>query len=294
MHNRFIGSMMVVVAALVFSPGVFAQTYGSLGDAPGAWKPDQLPPELSKPKPFDPHDLSAVWAAPTLRDDVHWLGEHGGQDQDAAGPDILDKRPPFTPFGLEVVETHFPGSNGDKDAWSLRGRARINGYDNSPVSICDPLGFPLTMWQANERPFEFIQVPDRMLMHVQYHELWRTIWTDGRDLPKNPDPAWNGYAVGKWEGDTFVVKSTGYDDRTWFDRIGDPRSSTGVLEERWHRVDLDTLVLVMTLNDPKMYMKPWVGDPIIFKRQKFALYQEICAPSEEGEFNQNQRDAAQK
>ena len=137
MHNRFIGSMMVVVAALVFSPGVFAQTYGSLGDAPGAWKPDQLPPELSKPKPFDPHDLSAVWAAPTLRDDVHWLGEHGGQDQDAAGPDILDKRPPFTPFGLEVVETHFPGSNGDKDAWSLRGRARINGYDNSPVSICE-------------------------------------------------------------------------------------------------------------------------------------------------------------
>src|ERR1051326_2938042 len=100
-----------------------------------------------------------------------------------------------------------------------------------------------------KRPFELIQTQDRVLQHMQFHDVWRTIWTDGRELPKNPDPAWWGYSVGKWEGDTFVVESIGYDDRTWLDHFGSPHSDEMRLEERYRRIDPDHLELTMTLTD---------------------------------------------
>jgi hypothetical protein len=127
---------------------------------------------------------------------------------------------------------------------------------------------------------------------MQYHDLWRTIWTDGRQLPKNPDPAWNGYSVGRWEGDTFVVESNGYDDRTWLDHFGNPHSDQMHLVERYKRVNIDTLELDMTLTDPKTYTAPWVGDKITFVQVKVAIFEEICAPSEEGHFNHIIRDPA--
>jgi len=195
-------------------------------------------------------------------------------------------------LGLEALNTHFPAPNGNKDALTIGARSRFSGYDNDPISNCDPLGFPHAWWAVFQRPFEFISAEGRVLMHVQYHEVWRTIWTDGRELPKNPDPAWNGYSVAHWEGDTFVIESTGYDDRTWLDRIGDPRSSEGVLEERWRRTDIDTLQVDLKLTDPKFYTKPWTGDPIIFKRLKTAIYEDMCVPSEEQSFNRVQRDVA--
>jgi hypothetical protein len=280
-----------VMAVVAFSLVTFAQTYGTKGFAPGAWKPDELPADLGKPMPFDPHDLSGVWAIPSEKDDIHWLGEVGGEGVDVP-TDILKKRPPLTQLGLDVLNSHLPPPNSDKDALTLGARARFSGYDNDPVSNCDPLGFPHAWWAAIQRPFEFLQTPGRILMHIQYHEVWRSIWMDGRELPKNPDPAWNGYSVGHWDGDTLVIESTGYDERTWLDRMGDPRSSEGILEERWRRTDIDTLQIVMTITDPKIYRKPWTGGPIIFKRLKAALYEDMCVPSEEQSFNRNQRDAA--
>src|ERR1700688_1478412 len=114
---------------------------------------------------------------------------------------------------------------------------------------------------------------------MQEHDTWRTIWTDGRALPKYPDPAWYGYAIGRWEGDTFVVDSNGYDERTWIDHFGNPHSEQMRLEERFHRRDADTLAINMVLTDPKTYTKPWVSDLITFVSAKAAIFEEICAPS---------------
>src|SRR6266852_1062574 len=150
---------------------------------------------------------------------------------------------------------------------------------------------PMTdLWEANLRPFEFIQIPDRVLQHMQYHDTWRTIWTDGRALPKDPDPAWYGYAIGRWEGDAFVVESIGYDDRTWIDHFGNPHSDQMRLVERYRRIDKDTLELDITLTDPKTYTKPWVADTITFVNPKSAIFEEICSPSEERRFNNEIRD----
>jgi hypothetical protein len=223
---------------------------------------------------------------PTANFERHSLNDKALDIKDKSVPGEMRAQsypPPMTPWGKAKFEATLP---------SYGPRSVPPGEGNDAVSSCEPMGYPRDLWEANLRPFEFVQTPDRVLQHMQYHDLWRTIWTDGRTLPKNPDPAWNGYAVGHWEGDTFVVESNGYDDRTWLDHFGDPHSDQMVLVERWKRLDIDTLQVQMTLTDPKAYTAPWVGDPITLVRVKVAIFEEICAPSEESHFNNRIRDAA--
>jgi len=117
------------------------------------------------------------------------------------------------------------------------------------------------------------------------------IWTNGRALPKDPDPQWMGYSSGKWDGDTFVVNSLGFDERTWFDHFGNPVSDDMTLEERYRRIDRDTLELDMVINAPKAYTKPWVSEKKTFRLAPKTEIQELfCVPSEEQRFNQLVRD----
>jgi hypothetical protein len=287
MRNRFMSSIMVVVAVLGCSCVTFAQTYGTKGYSPGAWKPEELPKEVAKPKPFDPHNLSGVWSMPTKRGyfERHSLNDKAIKIDPSVPPQMGSDTtpPPMTPWGKAKF---------DETKVSYGPRSVPPGTGNDPVSSCEPMGYPRDLWEANLRPFEFIQTPDRVLQHMQFHDVWRTVWTDGRALPKNPDPAWYGYAVGKWEGDTFVVDSAGYDDRTWIDHFGNPHSDQMRLQERYRRVDPDSLEVTMTLTDPKAYTQPWVSDKITFVNAKAAIFEEICAPSEENHFNDRIRDAA--
>jgi len=142
-------------------------------------------------------------------------------------------------------------------------------------------------------PMEMVQTPRRVLQFFEWAHSWREIWTDGRDLPKDPEPRWMGYSVGKWEGDTFVVDSTGFDERTWLDHFGTPHSDQMRLQERYKRLDRDNLELTMTLTDPMTFTKPWVSEKKIFKLDPKAEIQELfCVPSEEEAFNKKVRDPA--
>jgi hypothetical protein len=127
-----------------------------------------------------------------------------------------------------------------------------------------------------------------MLMAYQYQQVWRVIWTDGRALPKDPDPRWYGYSVGKWEDDyTFVVETVGTDERTWLDNAGDPHSAEMRVEERYHRVDRDTIELTVKIDDPKIYTAPWLArDKMRLKLmpQDTDILEMICAPSEAEEY----------
>ncbi len=290
MRNRLVASVGILLAVGACSSPLLAQTYGTKGYSPGAWKPEELPKDLAKPKSFDPHDLSAVWSMPTKPGyfERHSLNDKWLDIKDKSVPDQMKSDtypPPMTPWGKAKFEATKP---------SYGPRSVPPGEGNDEVSTCEPMGYPRDLWEANLRPFEFIQIPGRVLQHMQFHDLWRTIWTDGRQLPKDPDPAWNGYAIGHWDGDTFVVESNGYDDRTWLDHFGSPHSDQMYLVERYKRVDADHLELQMTLTDPKTYTAPWVGDKITFDRAKVAIFEEICAPSEESNFNDKIRDPAVK
>jgi hypothetical protein len=123
----------------------------------------------------------------------------------------------------------------------------------------DPEGFPRNLL-FELRPFQIVQTPNQVLTLYMFEKRFRVIWTDGRQLPKDPDPRWYGYSVGKWEDDdTFVVQSNGTDERTWLDNAGSPHSAEMRVEERYHRVNMNTMELTVTIDDPKAYTKPWVA-----------------------------------
>ena len=98
------------------------------------------------------------------------------------------------------------------------------------------------------------------------------------------------YSIGKWQGDTFVVDSAGFDERSWADSLGYPHSDAMHLQERYRRVDHDTLELTITLDDPTIYTKPWVSDRQTLKLQPGQeLEEDFCVGSEEESFNQRLR-----
>ncbi len=163
---------------------------------------------------------------------------------------------------------------------------------NDVIGNCDPTGFPRNMFSPS-RPVQFVQLPNQLVQLFQYHSVRRTIWTDGRALPQDPDPAWYGYSVGKWDGDTFVVNTIGLREKTWLDHFGYPHSGDMKVEERYHRIDHDTFELVLTVDDPKTYTKPWVSDKKTFKlNSPQELEEEYCVPSEEGFYNDFMRNPA--
>jgi hypothetical protein len=85
----------------------------------------------------------------------------------------------------------------------------------------------------------------------------RTIFTDGRPLPKDMSPTWLGYSVGHWEQDTLVVETAGFNDKGWLDVGGNPQTETLKLTERYHRRDLGHMDLEVTFDDPKTFNKPF-------------------------------------
>jgi hypothetical protein len=86
---------------------------------------------------------------------------------------------------------------------------------------------------------------------------YRQIFTDGRALPEDPSPSWNGYSVGKWQGDVLVVESVGFRDGTWLDRRGSPMTEAAKMTERYRRRTFGALDVEVTIDDPKAYTKPW-------------------------------------
>lgn len=217
------------------------------------------------PKPT--HALSGVWAMQAGR-------EPSEDDKQSPGGAI----PLMTPWAQARYDLEKPGYGK---------RAAPGG--NDPILQCDPMGFPRILYFPT--PFEFIQLSNRVLQMFERDHVVREIWTDGRSLPADPDPLWYGYSVGKWVDDTFVVESTGYDDRTWLGAVGYPHSETMHVEERYQTVDRDTLRFSLKIDDPQAYTKPWIALPRVFKlRPRAEIRQGYCVASEENAFTKRIRE----
>ena len=217
------------------------------------------PKAAAAPAPAPKRDLSGLW---------HYEGTGGSEP---IAPDNLI--PPMTAWAQAKYDEEKPGY----------GRKRAPG-GNDPILQCDPMGFPRVMFLYT--PFEFVQAPGRVIQFFEREHEYRSIWTDGRPLPKDADPTWYGYAIGHWEGDdTFVVESAGFNDKTWLGSSGYPHSEDMRVTERYHRVDHDTIVYDITVTDPKAYAQPLVGPHRTMKlRPKDEIGEEICVPSEEKSF----------
>ena len=125
---------------------------------------------------------------------------------------------------------------------------------NAPRSNCLPNPFPYYQLMDIAR---FVQTPGLIVILYQgdTNSMHRTIFIDGRDLPKDPNPSWMGYSVGRWEGDTLVVETGGFNDRSWLDVEGHPHSDALRITERYHRRDFGHMDLEMKIDDPKVFTK---------------------------------------
>ena len=130
-------------------------------------------------------------------------------------------------------------------------RHRDRNMMDDPTARCQPTGVPAL--SAYPFPSKVLQLPGLMVILYENNTDFRQIFMDGRQLPRDPQPAWMGYSIGKWDGDTLVVESTGFDPRSWLDRFGHPHSEAMRVVERFHRLNFGRMDVQITIDDPKAY-----------------------------------------
>ena len=244
---RALGSIAISAA---ISPSLSAQwpPYPTAGvPKTPAGKPDLTAPapRTADGKP----DLSGIW----IRGDGQ-LGPAGGGTLAGPAPSF-SIGPPVTTFrdvGANVKEG-LPLKPWAADL--VKTRRAGNSKDN-PDAHCLPMG--LMQFHNHGQPRKMIQTPGLMLIVYEANYGLRYIFTDGRTVPdRDPQPWWYGYSIGRWEGDTLVVNTTGFRDDGWLDIIGNPLTDAAKLTERFRRPNYGTLEIDVTIDDPKAYTKPW-------------------------------------
>jgi hypothetical protein len=237
-------ALLAMAAAFVHAPPGAAQwlTYPTAGVP-------RLPdgkPNLSAPAPRTPDgklDFSGMWltgnpapcgAGQFIECGVELPMAREGFNMGVSVPGGL----PYQPWAAELVKK----------------RTADNSKDD-PHARC----LPDTFLRSYGLPHisKFIQVPGLLVVLNEVNAGYRQIFTDGRPLPEDPNPAWNGYSSGRWEGDTLVVDSIGFRDDLWLDMSGSPLTDRARVRERMRRPDFGHLEVEVTVDDPKAYTKPW-------------------------------------
>jgi hypothetical protein len=194
--------------------------------APGIPRLPDGKPNLAAPTPRTADgkpDMSGMWEA----DSGAYIGNL------AVGVDI-----PFQPW-----------------AEALYKERRENASFDDPEARCLPLGLP--KWDILPYLTKIVETPGMILMLYEDLTSFRQVYIDGRELPKDPNPTWMGYSVGRWEGDTLVVEVNGLNGKSWLDAGGHPATVSLHLIERFRRPDFGHMELTITIDDPKAYTKPW-------------------------------------
>jgi hypothetical protein len=184
-------------------------------------------------------DLSGLWIIPTKREpNPNFPGCAAVADEFINIAASLKGGLPYQPWAAELVKAR-------------RSEQRVN----DPMSRCVPIG-PIRLHTWNG-PRKVVQATGLLIIMNELDTTFRQIFTDGRPLPADPNPSWNGYSSGKWEGDTLVVHSNGFRDRMWLDATGNPMTDAARITERFRRIDFGNLEIEITVDDPKAYTKPW-------------------------------------
>ena len=248
MQNRFIGSILMIVAVLAFSPGLLAQTPAG--------------PAGAKSTP----DLSGVWIQGGV------IGGSPGAGAEANARDITAGRVPR--FGFSVEEPPM-------QPWAAErykaARGDIRNESNSTLyPYCLPEGFPRIYTIS---AFEVVQAPGRVYMLFERNHQVRRIFTDGRKHLEGWIPSFMGISHGRWDGETLVVETSNIlslDRFAWLDTFGHPFTDALRIVERIRRVDHDTLEDTLTFDDPKAYTKPWTGQKIYKLKPNWVLIENVC------------------
>jgi len=197
-------------------------------------------PNLSAPAARTPDgkpDLSGIWQL-EARCPPEGCGDY------PAAPEFIDLGArlkgglPYQRWAADLVEKR----------WAQLGR-------DDPVGSCRPAGAIRLL--TFPPPRKIVQLPGLILILSERDVTYRQIFTDGRPLPQDPDPSWNGFSTAKWEGDMLIAHTIGLRDGTWLDRKGSPMTDAAKITERFRRVNYGRLEIEVTVDDPKAYTQPW-------------------------------------
>ena len=248
----------LIASALLLSHAAFAQYLGY--PTAGVPKTPDGKPDLKAPAPKTPDgkpDFSGMWG---------WINigtPCGARCTDTQisrefinlAATLKGGNPPYQPWAADLVKQ----------------RKADQGAD--PNVHCMPRGAP-RIW-SDDYYKRIFQVPGRLLILTERNMQYRQIFMDGRPMLDDPNPTWNGYSVGKWDGDTLVIQTNGFRDDLWLDANGNPLTNKGKLTEKIRRPNFGTLEIEITVDDPKAYTAPWtvtLTEPLILDSELIDYY----------------------
>jgi hypothetical protein len=212
------------------------------------------PPRAADGKP----DLSGVWHVQSepLAIVVERLGRSGGPPPSPVGTAVGMEINTVSMYAIDVTLDYKPGEIVMAPEAAALYEPRLNGKEFLPTTYCQPGGIPLSTLLSEA--FKIVQTPSLTLIIHELDGFPRQIYSDGRALPTKIEfPSWLGYSVGRWEADTFVVDTIGFNDRSWLDGRGHPHSEELRITERYRRRDVGHLDVETTIDDRKYYSKPF-------------------------------------
>lgn len=240
------------IAASIAIVGLFsAPVYGQWTKLPAVAIPrgPDGKPNLSAPAPRLPDgrpDLAGIWEP------------NGNRYVLNVAVDLKQGEVPYQPWAKTLVDQRADGSHSGED----------------PTANCLPQGVPRI--NAAPPPWKLIQMPGYVVILYEAANLFRQIFLDDRELIEDFIPTWLGYSKGKWEGDTLVVETTGFNGKAWMDQAGKPTTEALRVIERFRRKDFGHMDIEITINDPKAYTKPWTVHQQVHLLTNTELMESVC------------------
>jgi len=251
MRPRLIAHVHVLVFVIIATLGGTTFSFGQWLRYPSEGIPRKADgsPNYSAPAPRLPDgkpDLSGVW--------------HAAQNNRC-----VDSNGAAIPCGREIggsplggnLGRNLPGRSLPYQEWA----AKLSQERHAALSIDDPHvrclpDNPPRSWTLPHLT-KAVHTPKLLVLLYEVNAMYRQIFIDGRPFPEDMNPTWNGYSVGHWEGDTLVVESRGFRDDLWIDTWGSPMSDAGKMTEKIRRLNFGTMEIELTIDDPKVYTKPF-------------------------------------
>jgi hypothetical protein len=162
-------------------------------------------------------------------------------------------------------------------ASAIQKQRESRNHVDDPYGYCLPPGVPRIDFGGGA--FKVLHTPDvtAFLYETLVGMIFRQVFTDGRTIPSSAEPTWLGYSVGRWDGDTFVVETGGFRDGGWLDTLkARPHSDALRVTERFRRIDFGHMELIVTIDDPKAYLKPWTVNTMLHVLPDTELLEAFC------------------
>jgi hypothetical protein len=187
-----------------------------------------------------------------------WMPDDNRHIRDLA-VDLGDDNVPYQPWARKLFDERKDGLHSRED----------------PDAHCMAQGVPKI--DLVSYPWKLIETPDSIVIIYETFTYWRQIFTDGREVDANAKPAWMGYSTGRWDGDTLVVETTGFNGKVWLDQLGRPTTDQLRVTTRYTRTHFGHMSIEVTIDDPGAYTEPWSATGVVHLRPGWEPFEFICS-----------------